>query len=118
MSDDGSTDETVPVCEAVARRDARVEVVRQPTNLNYGNFRYVLRRADTPLFMFAAGDDYWHPDYARRMIDLLDRQPDVVCAVSRVDFVKKDGAWGRARTRNRGSHGGLPFQHRAIPRGR
>jgi hypothetical protein len=64
--------------------------VRQPKNLNYGNFRYVLERASTEFFMFAAGDDYWHPDYAARMIEALDREPTAVCAVSQAAFVEGD----------------------------
>jgi glycosyltransferase involved in cell wall biosynthesis len=88
ISDDGSTDETVAICQEYAERDKRLDIVRQPRNLNYGNFRYVVNAATTPLFMFAAGDDYWHPDYARRMIGELEANPDAVCAVSRVAFVE------------------------------
>jgi len=87
ISDDGSTDGTPSICQAYAEHDERVVVVRQPANLNYGNFRYVLNAAKTPLFMFAAGDDYWHQDYVQRMIAELDAHPDAVCAVSRVAFV-------------------------------
>jgi len=90
ISDDGSTDRTVEICTEYAKRDSRIKVVRQPRNLNYGNFRYVLQRASTPFFMFAAGDDYWHPDYAARMIEALECEPAAVCAVSRVAFVKGD----------------------------
>src|SRR3954454_14757059 len=79
ISDDGSTDATLSICEEYAARDARVDVVRQPTNLNYGNFRYVLSSAATPLFMFAPGDDRWHRDYVRRMIEALDADPRAVC---------------------------------------
>jgi len=88
ISDDGSTDETPDILDSYAELDSRVEVVRQPANLNYGNFRFVLNAATTPLFMFAAGDDYWHPDYVARMIAELDGDPAAVCAVSRVAFVK------------------------------
>jgi len=87
ISDDGSKDGTPSICEEYATQDDRVVVVRQPTNLNYGNFRYVLNAAKTPLFMFAAGDDYWHRDYVQRMIAELDAHPGAVCAVSRIAFV-------------------------------
>jgi glycosyltransferase involved in cell wall biosynthesis len=90
VSDDGSKDETPSICQEYAEYDRRVEFVRQPANLNYGNFRYVLSAATTPLFMFSAGDDYWHPDYARRMIDELDANPHAVCAVSQVAFIEGD----------------------------
>jgi glycosyltransferase involved in cell wall biosynthesis len=88
VSDDGSTDGTIEVCDEYAARDPRITVVRQPRNLNYANFRYVLHRADTPFFMFAAGDDQWHADYIARMIGALDADPHAVCAVSRVGFMK------------------------------
>jgi glycosyltransferase involved in cell wall biosynthesis len=88
ISDDGSTDATASICQEYAARDARIDVVRQRTNLNYGNFRYVLNAATTPLFMFAPGDDRWHRDYAARTIAALDANPRAVCAVSRVAFVR------------------------------
>jgi len=88
ISDDGSTDGTADICDEYAARDLRVRVVRQPRNLNYGNFRFVLQRAETPLFMFAAGDDWWHEEYIARMIEALDRDPSAVCAVSKVLFMK------------------------------
>jgi glycosyltransferase involved in cell wall biosynthesis len=88
ISDDRSTDETPAICAEYARCDSRVEIVHQPHNLNYGNFRYVLNAATTPLFMFAAGDDYWHRDYVGRMVEALDTNPDAVCSVSQVAFVK------------------------------
>ena len=115
ISDDGSTDSTAEICDAYAARDSRVTVFRQPANLNYGNFRYVLQRADTPFFMFAAGDDYWHVDYVARMIEMLDRGALAVCAVSQVEFVK-DGKRGGPRARNAASRERRIDQHRAISR--
>jgi hypothetical protein len=56
----------------------------------------VLGQARTPLFMFAAGDDYWHPEYVRRMIDALDANPNAVAAVSKVVFVKDGKDVGQA----------------------
>jgi glycosyltransferase involved in cell wall biosynthesis len=96
VSDDGSNDGTANLCEAYSTRDSRVHVVRQPRNLNYGNFRYVLAEADTPLFMFAAGDDYWHPEFLARTVDALDSNPAAVCAVSQVVFIKEGGGVARA----------------------
>jgi hypothetical protein len=67
------------VCENYATRDKRIRFVRQARNLNYGNFRFVLQQADTPFFMFAAGDDYWHQEYAARLIDALESSAAAVC---------------------------------------
>jgi glycosyltransferase involved in cell wall biosynthesis len=90
ISDDGSEDETAQICQEYAERDQRIDFVRQPTNLNYGNFRYVVNAARSPLFMFAAGDDYWDPEFVQRMIAELNANPGAVCAVSRVAFVRGD----------------------------
>jgi glycosyltransferase involved in cell wall biosynthesis len=90
ISDDASLDRTPQICAQYAERDPRIELVRQPRNLNYGNFRYVLQQASTPFFMFAAGDDYWHPDYAARMVEALEHEATAVCAVSQVRFFQVD----------------------------
>lgn len=83
VSDDGSRDATVELVERIAQRDARVRVVRQPTNLNYGNFRFVLDAARAPYFMFAAGDDWWEPTFVERCLDALAAAPESICATSR-----------------------------------
>jgi len=91
MSDDGSTDDTPAIAERLAAGDSRLTFTRQPRNLNYGNFRYVLSRAETPLFAFAAGDDWWLPTYMERCVELLDKNPEAVCATTRTCFVYEDG---------------------------
>ena len=86
MSDDGSTDATVTLAQSVVARDARFSLVRQPVNLNYGNFRVLLNGADTEFFMFAAGDDYWDPVFVESCIRTLDENRQAVAAISRVEF--------------------------------
>jgi glycosyltransferase involved in cell wall biosynthesis len=84
VSDDASSDATPRLVEALAQRDARISLTRQPTNLNYGNFRFVLDRARSPYFMFAAGDDWWEPDFIESCLAALEQHPEAVCAVSHV----------------------------------
>jgi glycosyltransferase involved in cell wall biosynthesis len=91
LSDDGSRDESVAIAEEAAQLDARFSVVRQPRNLNYGNFRYLLQEARTELFMFAAGDDWWLPTFIERCVQVLDSDPAAVGAVSKVTFVDERG---------------------------
>src|SRR4051812_26911567 len=62
-SDDGSADNTVEICAAYSRQDSRFTYTRQPINLGYGNFKFVLDSADSPFFMWAAGDDRWAPTF-------------------------------------------------------
>jgi hypothetical protein len=89
LSDDGSTDATVALAQSVVSRDARFSLIRQPTNLNYGNFRVLVGSARTELFMFAAGDDFWDPRFVESCIQCLDANPQAVAAVSRVEFVEQ-----------------------------
>jgi glycosyltransferase involved in cell wall biosynthesis len=84
ISDDGSRDDTVDIVRGLAREDARIEVVQQPKNLNYGNFRFVLQRASTPFFVFAAGDDWWEPEFLERCLEALHGTPEAICAAPKV----------------------------------
>ena len=92
LSDDCSTDDTVAIVERFAREDRRLQLVRQPRNLLYGNFRYVLEQADTELFMWGPGDDWWEPTFMERCIAKLDSEPEAVCAVSQVVMHPDEGA--------------------------
>lgn len=87
VSDDASTDGTGAIALRYAERDSRIAYVRQAQNLGYyRNYKFVLDRADTPFFMWAAGDDRWMPRFAEANIAALRRDPDVVASVSRVEF--------------------------------
>lgn len=90
LSDDASPDDTWAVCEAYARRDPRVTAVRQPRNLGYRNFKYVLDRAETPYFMWAAGDDCWAPGFVAANLAALESDRTLVGSISRVRF-ERDG---------------------------
>lgn len=91
MSDDCSTDDTARMAQACVDADPRFSLVRQPRNLNYGNFRFLLQAATTELFMFAAGDDWWHPHFVESCVNALDGNGEAVMAVSRVRFVSPEG---------------------------
>jgi glycosyltransferase involved in cell wall biosynthesis len=87
ISDDASTDNTAAIAESFAAKDSRITVIRQPKNLGYtGNFSFLLSRADTPYFMWAAGDDRWGPDYAAANVAALDADPSLAASVSRAEF--------------------------------
>ena len=86
ISDDCSTDGTGNECMKLAAEDSRIQYYRQPRNLRYGNFRFVLNSATTPYFMWAAGDDRWHFEFVERCMKELERHAGIVCAVARVRF--------------------------------
>ncbi len=87
ISDNASTDGTLATCEAFAERDPRIRIIRK--RLNEGavsNFRTVLEAADSEYFMWAAADDYWHPQFIRTLLPALEADSAVgvaMCAVRR-----------------------------------
>jgi glycosyltransferase involved in cell wall biosynthesis len=87
ISDDKSTDGTEELCRDYVRRDNRIQYMRQKHNLNYGNFRFLLNKTDTPYFMWAAGDDWWDPHFIRENLAVLQHRDDVVLSVSKAMFV-------------------------------
>ncbi|MBN1505727.1 MAG: glycosyltransferase [Sedimentisphaerales bacterium] len=81
ISDNASTDATEQICREYAARDARVRYIRQPANLGPArNFRFVLRETRAEYFMWAAHDDYWHPEFIQRCLSVLEREPGIAVA--------------------------------------
>ncbi len=81
VSDNASPDDTEAVCRAYAARDARLTYHRQPENVGATrNFLSVFARADAPLYMWLADDDWIAPDYVERCVALLEADPDAVLA--------------------------------------
>jgi glycosyltransferase involved in cell wall biosynthesis len=86
ISDDGSSDATGSLCERYARSDPRITYIRQPKNLGYQNFRFVLDCADTPFFMWAAGDDRWAPTFIEENLRALKADASLAGSISKVRF--------------------------------
>jgi putative sugar O-methyltransferase len=87
ISDNGSTDGTPDIIAEYAARDGRIQFTRQPRNLGPAmNFRFVLFKARTPYFMWAAADDLWAPGFVQRHLAFLESHPDFVASQSRVLF--------------------------------
>ena len=81
ISDNASTDGTEALCREIAAADERVRYTRLPENIGgVANHNRVASLARGSYFMWAASDDRWHPDYVRRCVELLDRDPTVVVA--------------------------------------
>jgi len=93
ISDDCSPDGTQQVALRLAAQDSRIRYIRQEVNLKYRNFGFLLRAAETPFFMWAAGDDFWAPEFAERCIAALQSHPQAVLACTRVEFT--DARTGR-----------------------
>ena len=93
ISDNGSTDTTAAVGQALAAAHSTVTYTRQPTNLGPSpNFRFLLQQATTPYFMWLAADDVLEPTYIERMLAVLESDSGLVTCVSQVRFERPDGS--------------------------
>lgn len=87
LSDNCSTDQTQAICEEFARKDKRITYIRQTVNIGaFSNFTFVLGRAKSEYFMWAAHDDFWKPSFIEKNLSLLRQFPDAVSAISKVLF--------------------------------
>ena len=104
VSDNASTDKTQAICEEFVKKDNRITYVRQTTNMGaFSNFIFVLSRARTDFFMWAAHDDSWSPRFIETNLSLLTQNPLAVSAISKVAFT--DGVLSNATNPLKGNKG-------------
>ena len=88
VSDNASTDGTWPYLKDKAAANPRLRVVRQPVNLGHaGNLRFLLRQARGSFVKFLDDDDLLLPFAVERLSEPLRRDPRVVLATSRRQYV-------------------------------
>lgn len=78
ISDNASTDMTQNIAENAQNGDSRITYIRQESNIGpYENFKFVLSKADTDFFMWAACDDLWHTDFVKTCLGSLAADPSI-----------------------------------------
>lgn len=87
ISDNASTDKTEIICRQYAEKDGRIRYIRQAENRGaIFNFSFVLQEASGNYFMWAAIDDWWHPEFIEANLRILIEKPGVVASISKVDM--------------------------------
>lgn len=76
LSDNGSIDGTLGIAEAYRRKDRRIHVFSGEKGGAYENWSFVLSQSDSPAFMWAAHDDWWHRDFIARGVRSLEQGHD------------------------------------------
>ncbi len=98
ISDNASTDSTPDIISAWAARDPRISVYRQRENIGSTlNFDWVLRKAESPWFMFAAYDDIWSSNYVDALYRAATTKPGIKMAAPLVVQVDREGVETRRR---------------------
>lgn len=85
ISDNASEDKTAEICKKYCEMDNRIKYKRQNKNIGApANFKYVLDKAESEYFMWAAADDLWHPDFLLSCVNLLEKNKDIGMAFSNI----------------------------------
>jgi glycosyltransferase involved in cell wall biosynthesis len=93
ISDNASTDGTEAVCRRFAAQDKRVRYVRRTENIGGpGNFRYVFSLCSGEYHKWSTADDYWHPEFLKEAVAVLDQRPDVVLCYPKTRKIDLEGA--------------------------
>ena len=92
ISDNASTDSTEQLCLTYAAKDNRIRYFRNARNIGASlNWYRTLDLASAVYFASAAHDDIYEPDYMRRCIEVLDRDPATVVCYSKTRIIDDAG---------------------------
>ncbi len=92
ISDNASTDETMRICQEYAARDLRIQYCRNIKNVGAAaNFNNVFKRARGEYFKWAAADDIISPTFVEKCVAVLDQNPAIILAYSKVNKIDSSG---------------------------
>jgi len=101
LSDNASTDETERICREYAARDPRIRYYRSEVNRGAAwNFNRVVELARGTYFKWMAHDDVCAPDFLRRCVEVLERDPSVVVCYPRAADIDHNGRFRREKNFN------------------
>lgn len=79
ISDNASDDGSWEIIQEFSENDGRIRAFRQPTDVGaLENFRFCLRKASSPFFVWLGGHDLFLEDYIGHAVDFLRRNPEYV----------------------------------------
>lgn len=92
ISDNASTDRTEEICRTYVSQDKRIHYFRNERNIGATqNWYKVFELSSSEYFASAADDDRYDPDYMRKCIDVLDKDPSVILCFSKTKVIDAEG---------------------------
>lgn len=92
VCDNGSTDDTEQICREYARQDERVSYHRSPENRGLAwNYNRAFQLSSGRFFKWVPYDDVMAPTFLERCLAILEADPTVSIAISRVRLIEEDG---------------------------
>ena len=87
------------ICETLHEADPRLDYVINDRVLGWaGNIAGLLDRVDGDYFLVLPHDDFLHPEYVERLLEVLNARPDAVVAYGDIQFM--DGGFPRRRSQS------------------
>lgn len=91
-ADDNSTDSSIGILEDFARRDRRIQYLKNSVNKGlFPNYNGLLRQCKGKYIKPFAQDDILHKDCLARMVAVLDQQPDIALVSSARQVIDERG---------------------------
>lgn len=92
VSDNASTDRTEEICRTYAAMDDRICYYRNDKNIGATqNWYRVFDLSSSEYFASVADDDIYDPEYMRKCIEVLDRDPAMVLCFSKTKVIDANG---------------------------
>ena len=94
MVDDNSTDHSYQVLQDYAKKDERVKIYKNETNLGMsGNWNRCLELCSGDVMKLVCADDLLSPDIINREMEIFEKYPEVVLVDSDTRLVNLDGQY-------------------------
>jgi len=85
ISDNNSTDLTEKIRKDFLKSDNRIKYYRQKKNIGlWMNFNFVLQKATSDYFVWAAVDDLWDPEFLKKNTDALESNEKIISSISKI----------------------------------
>lgn len=100
MCDDGSTDSSYNLAQQLSKRDSRIIVIKNDTNmgLNY-TLNQCLAISSGDYIARMDGDDLCSTDRFEKEINILNQNPNISIVSTEMDFFDDDGVWGHTNVK-------------------
>jgi len=90
ISDNASTDNTQKIGEEIAAKNKRISYFRHEKNKGGGwNFNFLLQKAKTEYFIWAAVDDIWCKKFLETNIDVLEKNEKIVGSIGEMKMFNR-----------------------------
>jgi len=85
ISDNASEDDTSLICKEYCDKDKRIKYFVQKTNIDsLQNYRYLLEKAESKYFMWAAADDEWSSSFIEACLQGLEASEEIGLAFTNI----------------------------------